>query len=278
MNSGLSFRMKQWWSYYQRAKTIHQADSPFLYRFCREVLESDAKDPWFEKIENLRGDLLKNNELFVHTDFGAGSGKPGKKQSMHRLSDFIRRSAIRPESGRLLHRISRFFEANHILELGTAAGLSTAYLSKPGGKGQLITVEGDSYLASVAKATFDKLGLQPDLLIGAFDQVLPGILGHHPVFDLIFIDGNHRGAALESYIRLLSPYLHPDLGVIILDDIHWSRDMAGAWDRLRLERQWNLSLDLFQFGLLIRNRDLLHFNTLDLIARKWKPLNPGIFR
>ena len=278
MKATWSFHLRQWWSYYTKAKTFHQADSPFIYRFCDEVLESDSQESWFEKIEKVRKHLLKNKDRFVHTDFGAGPGAQGLQAPEPRIRDFIHRSAIRPKHGRILHRFTRFFKAKHILELGTAAGLSTAYLSSPDGPGQLITIEGDPLLAGLARQNFDALGIHPTLITGAFDQVLPGILNTNPVFDLIFIDGNHRGAALEYYVALLNKYLHPEHGVIILDDIHWSQDMADSWEKLRSDRQWNLSLDLYQFGLLIRNQDLLHPTSLNLIEWKWKPLNPGIFR
>lgn len=278
MRATLSFHLRQWWSYYTQAKTYHQADSPFIYRFCQEVLESAGQDPWFEKIEKIRKDLLKNNERFVRTDFGAGPGARGLQPPETRICDFINRSAIRPKHGRILNRITRFFKPKHILELGTAAGLSTAYLSSPDRPDQLITIEGDPLLAALARKNFEALGIHPTLITGKFDQVLPGILHANPVFDLIFIDGNHRGDALESYIDLLNNYLHPEYGAIILDDIHWSQDMAEAWEKLRSDRKWNLSLDLYQFGLLIRNRDLLHPASRNLIEWKRKPLNPGIFR
>ena len=278
MKTTLSFHLRQWWTFYTQAKTVHQADSPFIYRFCEEVLESDSRETWFEKIEKVRRDLLQNNERFEHMDFGAGQSLPGEYPTKPRIRDFIRSSAIRPKQGRILHRITRFFKAGHILELGTAAGLSAAYLSPPGGPAQLITVEGDPMLARLAKKNFDALGIHPTLITGSFDQMLPGILNKNPVFDLIFIDGNHRGAALQSYVDLLGNYLHPEHGTIILDDIHWNQDMADAWEKLRADRKWNLSLDLYQFGLLIRNRDLLHPASFNLIEWKRKPLNPGIFR
>lgn len=278
MKTTLSFHLRQWWSYYIQAKTLHQADSPFVYLFCNEVLESDIRDGWFEKIEKVRKGLLRNKNRFVRTDFGAGAGMHGVQSPEPRISDFIQRTSIRPRHGRILHRITRFFKAEQILELGTAAGLSTAYLSCPNRPGQLSTIEGDPVLASLARKNFEDLGIHPTIFTGAFDQVLPGILRENPVFDLIFIDGNHRGTALESYVGLLSKYLHPVHGVIILDDIHWNRDMAESWEKLRADRQWNLSLDLYRFGLLIRNQDLYHPASLNLIEWKRKPLNPGIFR
>jgi predicted O-methyltransferase YrrM len=70
-------------------------------------------------------------------------------------------------------------------------------------------------------------------------------------FDLIFIDGHHDGKALLSYIEDLKNHIHDDT-IIVLDDIRWSASMLKSWNLLRNSNEFNLSLDFFRMGILIK--------------------------
>ena len=70
-------------------------------------------------------------------------------------------------------------------------------------------------------------------------------------FDLIFIDGHHDGEALKYYLKLLSDYIHNDT-IIVLDDIRWSKSMFNAWNKIKLEKKYHLSMDFFTMGVLMK--------------------------
>ena len=47
--------------------------------------------------------------------------------------------------------------------------------------------------------------------------------------------------------------LHPITNretVLIIDDIYWSPDMSGAWERLKISQSYNVAIDLWHFGVL----------------------------
>jgi predicted O-methyltransferase YrrM len=70
-------------------------------------------------------------------------------------------------------------------------------------------------------------------------------------FDLIFIDGHHDGNALIAYIAQLKPFLTEE-SVLILDDIRWSASMYKAWEELKKDPFFHLSIDLFRCGMLAK--------------------------
>lgn len=278
MKSGLLFALRASWNYYFSSKNIHQIDSPYLFRFCKEVIETKSTPGSFRRIEQLRSRLLKDFTRFDRTDFGAGSQNV-KKNNNRTVAEFVNSSAAQPWNGALLNRIVRFAKPTTILELGTAAGISGAYMMQDNLNCRLITIEGDPVVASLAKANFNALSMnQVEVVTGSFETMLPEILDKNPKLDFILIDGHHTGKALIAYTDLLYPYLNPQSGIIVLDDIHWNQDMNLAWNKLKMETRWQISIDVFRYGILIRNPDLAQHHQFSLIKSIYKPWKLGLFR
>jgi predicted O-methyltransferase YrrM len=105
-------------------------------------------------------------------------------------------------------------------------------------------------------------------IVGDFDDVLPSL---PPLqYDLIFIDGNHRGAALIRYVNELAPCLS-EKGVIVCDDIHWSRDMEAAWDELIQENRWTYVLTSMN-GDSSRQIQAWHENSTAFVSKYFQEL------
>lgn len=160
--------------------------------------------------------------------FGAKAPTPGKAYTVS-LSKVVRRSATPPWKGRLLYTLTQSIRAERILELGTNLGFGTLYLAMAAPTAELHTIEASPTLAEKARWHFRLLGVKPKLHIGTFSAVLPTLAGD---WDLIYIDGDHRGHALFEYGSQLYPHLRAG-GLLICDDIFWSRDMYAGWRNLR---------------------------------------------
>lgn len=198
--------------------------------------------------------LLRNDHSPIPSiDFGAGSQGPNR-----RVSDIARKALKRPKHAKALAALCEHLQANHVLELGTSLGITTAHMAATGATIQ--TLEGNPHIAKRAAAIWQQLNLDHiDIHIGSFDETLreqiPLWIENQLAFDLIFIDGNHRGAAMIQYINLLKPMLKPT-GVIVCDDIHWSKDMESAWGHLVHSPEWKVKLDFYEWGLLSNHPDL----------------------
>jgi predicted O-methyltransferase YrrM len=90
--------------------------------------------------------------------------------------------------GALLELLARAVGARRVLEIGTLAGYSTAWLARAvGDGGEVVTLEADARCAGVARENL--AGLPVEILVGPALETLPRVAGP---FDLVFIDADKR--------------------------------------------------------------------------------------
>lgn len=242
----LLFQIEEYLRYKLQARGIRYIHSPFLFQLMQHCFY-DQIEPIFQPIENLRQELLLDKEEIERKDLGAGNLD---KQNRQQVRIIARKSLQRPKYARLLYRLAKYYQAKNILELGTSFGITTAYLALAAESGNVITIEGDPTIYSKAITHFNRLGLTNiHAVCGNFDEILPQLISNHDSFDMIWIDGNHRKEPTLRYFEMLLPNIHPE-GLMIFDDIHWSPDMAEAWEIIRKNENTTLTLDIFQMGLV----------------------------
>ena len=246
--------IRSYLNYRLHAITEYGVHSPFLFEFIIHVLKDKQVYPDYRRVESLKKQLLRSDEIIEVTDFGAGSKVLKDK---HRSVAGIAKTSSKPKKyGRLLHRISRFLKPASILELGTSLGLSTAYMALGNQNSRIITMEGCPNIANIAKANFRQLQLDHiELVNGPFDEMLTGVLDELPELNLVFVDGNHRLEPTLAYFEQCLPKAVNET-CMIFDDIHWSKEMEEAWEIIRKNPGVTLSVDLFFMGLVFFKREL----------------------
>lgn len=234
--------------------------SPYVYNLYTEVILNDHADEIFTLIEKRRASLLKQRSLLEITDFGSGAGKSPYKVRFKQIRSLTRQSAIRPKYGRLLHRLARSFQAEEMLEIGTAMGISSMYIASAVPSSRLITMEGCAMIAEKAAGNFRKLDLRNiEVDVGNFDLHLEKTLEKFNRLDFVFIDGNHRQEACMRYFRMVVPKLHAG-SILVLDDIHWSEGMQKAWEEIKMDKKVSITIDLFRFGIVLFKEDIAKEN------------------
>jgi len=238
----------------------HGIHSPFVFEFITKVLDDDREFYAYQPIENLRRLLLSNSSELHIRDFGAGSRV---ERTNSRMVKEIAKSSLKPARfSQLLFRMIDFYQPQTVLEMGTSLGITTAYLAMARNDARVITMEGADAVAAVAKTNFEKLKIgNVEMVEGNFDDTLPDLLNRVEKLDFVFIDGNHLYEPTIRYFRQLLPVLH-EYSIVVLDDIHWSKEMEQAWNEIRQQETVNLSIDLFFIGLVFfrrENREKQHF-------------------
>ena len=97
------------------------------------------------------------------------------------------------------------------------------------------------------------------IIEGSFDEVLPGLTGNGIKPGMVFIDGNHSKEPVMKYFNRIAEL--SDTGtVIIIDDINYSKEMAEAWNEIKIHRKVSVSIDLFRMGILFFREGINHNN------------------
>jgi predicted O-methyltransferase YrrM len=253
MNNNIRL-VKHYFSWYLKAKNLHGIHSPFIYRFNDLCINNDERLPEFIPIEELREELLKDNTPLTYTDPGAGNRIASKQ--VKTISTVTRNSLQKSRHCRLLYRIARYFNSQNILELGTSLGITTAYLSKACPLATIHTIEGALPIALMAEENFNRLKCSNIITHqGLFNEILPKILIDNQSFDLVFIDGDHKGESLLKYFNDIIKHIPPH-GVIIIDDIRWSDSMWHAWQFLSQHPDIRVTVDLLTMGVVFVNPSL----------------------
>jgi predicted O-methyltransferase YrrM len=151
--------------------------------------------------------------------------------------------------GQILSRIIHFFSPKKMLELGTSLGITSMYQASATAFEKFITLEGCPNTAAKAKEGFDLNKLNIEIRVGDFDATLQDALQSLGKVDYIFFDGNHKEEATLRYFETCLPYIHNNT-LFIFDDIHWSKEMDDAWEKIKKHPKVRLTIDIYSFGLV----------------------------
>lgn len=269
---GILQRITGFLKYYYTGKTKFDIHSPFVFDFITLVMEDRTNDPLFDQIREMRRSFESNPQQIRRNDAGAGG------ETTTTIRRIARKHAVRNKYGELLTRMVRYFHPPVIIELGTSLGIGTSYLSA-GNNGttvysieacentwnqaiqnpfltahtQLHPVFGD--LEEIRPEKIQGEVNQVFLIRGTFEEKLSPLLQRIGVAPLVFIDGDHRRTStLDNFKRIL-PFVNND-SILIFDDIHWSKGMQTAWEEIKTHPQVRVTLDLYQFGIVIFKKEL----------------------
>ena len=171
------------------------------------------------------------------------------------VRDMARTSLKPARQAQLLFRLARYFQPQHVLELGTSFGISTLYLAQGAEDGTVHTIEGCPQTLRIAQHNFDRmrqLNISPSL--GSFRSRLPEVLKRMEAVDMVFMDGHHAMEPTLDYFEQCLVKAHNGT-VFILDDIHWSRGMEEAWEKVRSHPCVNVTIDLYDLGLVFLRKE-----------------------
>ena len=228
--------------YRLNAKHLHGIHSPFVYDFMKNAMNIQMNKEELIAMQACISELKENKTQIKVTDYGAKSKTLQKNRTVKQI---FRTSSSYGKNALLLYRISAYFKPKKILELGTSIGIGSLHLHLGAPEAKLTTIEGCPETYRMAESN---IGNRPIKRINkTFYDYIKSL--ENIKYDLIFIDGHHDGAALKYYIQLLEPHTHNDT-IIILDDIRWSTSMNEAWNFLKNEEKYHLSMDFFRMGIL----------------------------
>ncbi|MEI9921844.1 MAG: class I SAM-dependent methyltransferase [Bacteroidota bacterium] len=220
--------------------------SPFFFDFYDKVIISQSEED-FSAIENIRGNLLKNDGVLTIEDLGSGSVL---QSNQRKIADIAAISLTPAHIAQMYFRICQYTEVHNVVELGTSMGLTSLYFSElPECK--VHTFEGSHALANVALTNFEYLEKKNIHLIeGDIATTLPRFLQDNLTkIGFALVDANHRYAPTMQYFEWLMKRFN-EKSIMVIDDIHHSPEMEKAWNELKKHYLVYGSVDLFRCGIL----------------------------
>ena len=140
--------------------------------------------------------------------------------------------------------------------MGTSLGINSLYMAGASRGLEVYTFEGNEHLYNRAIDHFEQLSANNIQVIkGNIDETFYPFLRDKGETCFIFMDANHTYEATNRYFNQAMEFISED-SLIVLDDIHWSREMGKAWNNISNDPRVTISIDLFQFGLLFFKRGM----------------------
>jgi len=230
--------------YLFKAKGRHSIHSPFVFDLYENCISKKSENISFDKIENQRQILLKDRSTIHIQDFGTGCNRNSC------VADVVKQSSKPSKQAQLLYQLALHFSPETIIELGTAAGISTMYMAAAYPEKKVITIEGSPEIGAIAENNFKTLSFENiDLIIDTFDNAFPALNKKIINPALIFIDGNHTKEATLRYSNHFISIIDKQ-SVMVFDDIYWSKGMMEAWNEIKKHPDVTVSIDLFTFGIV----------------------------
>jgi predicted O-methyltransferase YrrM len=249
----LVFSVQSYLKFLWNSKNQHGVHSPFVFDLVTKCFYDKTSKSEYGILKKYRDELLLNKSSIDVTDFGAGSKV--FKSNNRPISKIAKTAGISPKRAELLFRISRYFQPDSIMEIGTSLGLATSALSLGHPKAKITTLEGCPETACIAKENFQKFKLKNiHLEITEFSTFLKNRQPTTYNSQLIYFDGNHSKQATLQYFELLLPTITNET-VWIFDDIHWSAAMTEAWETVKKHPKVKVTIDTFQWGFVFFRKE-----------------------
>ena len=172
------------------------------------------------------------------------------------VSEIVASASSPPAWGELLYLLAKFTEPRAVFELGTNLGISGSYLlhalSATGKPFHFTSLEGVAQLCERSAAQFATI-VDPShfsVVAGLYQDTFAPTLAAAGRYDLLFIDGDHRGEPTVGYFEALKPHLR-DQSLLLFDDIYNNPGMTRAWERIRRDERVTYSVDLYKLGVVV---------------------------
>lgn len=236
-----------------KSKNEHAVHSPFVFNLITGCFYDKKNKLEYQILKSYRKSLLENKNYIEVTDFGSGSRV--FKSNTRQISKIAKTAGITQKRAELLFRITRYFQPNSILEIGTSLGLATSAISLGSPNAAVTTLEGCPETIAVATNQCELQNFKNiEFIPTEFSSYLENSQLQSSNFHFIYFDGNHSKKATLDYFELLLPTINNN-SVWIFDDIHWSAAMEEAWECIKTHPKVTVTIDTFQWGLVFFRRE-----------------------
>lgn len=162
--------------------------------------------------------------------------------------------AVPERWGLFLHLLAEAAPVGDMLELGTSAGISAAYISAARPCRLLTTIEGSPAIARLAADALADFAQPVRVVVGTFDAGLEEtgamLAAEGRRLSLVYIDGHHDERPTLDYVSRVAPWLGRG-ALVVLDDIYLYAGMWRAWRTVSAQPGFAAAVNVGRFGVLV---------------------------
>lgn len=229
--------------------------SSFVSDLVTQCFDNKKQYSFYNILNDYRKRLYQNHQTIIVTDFGSGSRV--FKSNKRKIAAIAKNAGLTKKRAQLLARITRHLKPVTSLEIGTSLGLGTSAIHLGHPLGKITTLEGCPETHNIAQHYFSIYNFSHiSCITGEFNEYL-NTLDPSSKFDLIYFDGNHQKEATLNYFNTLIKHSHNN-SVFIFDDIHWSKDMEDAWEKIKKDPRVKITIDTFYWGIIFFRNENKH--------------------
>ncbi|MEN8155933.1 MAG: class I SAM-dependent methyltransferase [Bacteroidota bacterium] len=249
--------------FHRRHRRGHAIHSPYVFEFVNGVVFNADRVTVPDEITGMHRALKKDRSMLPVGKLGATSNvdPAGDRSGQRSVGSFVKGSSVSEKYGALLHRITRWFNPEMVIELGTGLGVSTIYLASGSAERPLHSIEGNTDRADFAAHLINRCNLgfvsiHWGEMEEKLEELMPVLGGEGRTGRFVaFVDGNHRYEPTVAYVKRLIERAGEE-AVIIMDDIYWSEGMNRAWKEVISWPEVRVTVDLYHLGILLLREDL----------------------
>jgi len=238
----------------EKAKTI---DNKTLSKVLESIIKvkfskyNSKENNFFKECELYRNSLLTNDRMISYEVFGI--------DKMEMVSTICKKATSKIKFCQLLYCLIDNLNFKSVLEIGTNLGVSGTYMLKALKKQidpKFISMEGVPGLCKISSKQFSSIikSKKVNIIEGLYDETFPILIKQNHLFDFVFIDGNHREKSTLNYFDIIKKNSTKN-SVFVFDDINWSKGMINAWNKIKNDKDVNYSIDLYQQGIVIIDKN-----------------------
>lgn len=239
------FRLGRYLRYWFLCLDQHSLQSPFLFQWYNDALQwpklirkSD------EYIKNCKRTLLISKQSIYTSNYGATS----TVTSNQKVAMIAKWGMTSSKYSLFLRSLIEKSSCQRVLELGTSLGINTMYLASANGVKELVSIDINNELIALASNNISDHYPNVRLICSDIDDALNDFSKQEKSFQFVYMDANHTFKATTRYFEKLKDIC--PTGVIVLDDINWSKEMSKAWQFIKSRPEIQLTIENYQLGIV----------------------------
>lgn len=216
-------------------------DSPYIHHLVRYVIEAKMHYYPFKKLERQCKKVISDLKEKSREKPLSEEDRFCVKNELDRLNDCT-------HMYRFLFRLVNFTKPKTLAIIGDDSGLLLSYMAKVDSRRDILSLGSRKFLSDFAKLILNEQGISNV-------QHCDFSLINKSAFDFIHISRSAGTNILIEFENNLDKYLNKE-SYLVVENIHKDEKMIMLWDRLKKMDRFNVSLDLFDVGILIARKGL----------------------